>query len=239
MMRSLHVLCSTFIFVWLSIAGSAAQTLSTDVDASVGQITRQIELLAERFQSNLDSEDVLVDINGSIDGLQTEALALGLQLTERFTAVRTRLDQLGAPPAEGEPEEPELVSAERDALQQERARINLLIGQLEDASIASGNLRDDIAERRRELFTETLSQRYDITQAFGEDFWADLADRGQKLQSRVSSWASFTWRVRSDAVIGAVALSLLIGFGAVLFSRRTYGALIHRDQQHQAPTFFA
>ncbi|MEL6437534.1 MAG: hypothetical protein AAFP99_12160, partial [Pseudomonadota bacterium] len=222
------------------LAGSAfAQTLPAEVDIDVETLTRDVQSLVTRFQDRLDDEDAMVAIAQQAAAQQGEAIAIGVTLTERITAVRTRLDQLGAPPAEGEAPEPELVTAERNALQEERARINLLIGQLEDATITAGDLTDDIAERRRELFSETLSKRYDISQAFGEQFFSDFNDRLDRLTRRVNSWLSFTWRTKQTALIGALFVSLFAAVGAVFGSRKTFGAWIERDRAHEAPTYFA
>ncbi|MEN0000703.1 MAG: mechanosensitive ion channel domain-containing protein [Pseudomonadota bacterium] len=227
------------LFYVASLGVVFAQSAPDDLENDVAQLVREVRAQVDTFQTNLDNEEALVSLAADLVTDQQEALEFGVVLTEMVANIRTRLDQLGPAPGEGEPAEPELLAAERTALQEERARINLLIGELEDATIFAGNLIDDIAERRRELFQETLSQRYDISEAFGPSLWEDVGERWANLERRIGSWWSFTWRTRPNVVLACIFSAVLLGAVAVFVSLKTFGGWIHRDSEHDAPTFFA
>ncbi|MEO0920582.1 MAG: hypothetical protein AAFX98_07800, partial [Pseudomonadota bacterium] len=170
-----------------SLVPISALAQQSDIEIDIEKLVREVQSYADLFQESLDREDALINLSTDLGVMQQEALDFGVVLTQTVIDVRARLDQLGPVPGEGETPEPELITEERTALAEERARANLLIGELEDATILASQLRDDIAERRRELFAETLSERYDISAAFGGELWVDLRDRATLLNRRVTS----------------------------------------------------
>ena len=106
-----------------------------------------------------------------------QLLKSGLAFRPRIADINARIAQLGPPPAEGQPAEPDIVSGERQALAAEKAEINAVLGSAENLSLRVNGLIDQIAELRRELFAHFLTKRYDINYAlFGEvadDFYSE------------------------------------------------------------------
>ncbi|MEO0544105.1 MAG: mechanosensitive ion channel domain-containing protein [Pseudomonadota bacterium] len=228
-----------FLFGLVSFCAVLAHAQVTDIDIDVEKLVREVQSYQTLFEENLDQEEALVNLATDLGVMQQEALAFGVALTQTVIDARARLDQLGPVPGEGEAPEPDIISEERVLLAEERAQANLLIGQLEDATIQAAQLRDDIAERRRELFAQTLSERYDIRAAFSGELWVDIQDRAQTLERRVGSWASFTWRTKPTSTAIAITLCALLGMAAFFASRRVFGSWLKRDRVHDAPTFFA
>ncbi|MEO1703269.1 MAG: mechanosensitive ion channel domain-containing protein [Pseudomonadota bacterium] len=226
-------------FLLVSFVPAFSQAPQSDLEIDIEKLVREVQSYENLFQENLDREDGLVNLASDLVTMQREALEFGVELTEIVVSARARLDQLGPVPGEGETPEPELITNERTALADERASANLLIGQLEDATILATQLLDDIAERRRQLFAETLSQRYDIRAAFAGDLWTDIQDRSSRLNRRVTSWISFTFRTKPTTALMAIFLSVIFGMLALYVSRWVFAGWLKRDRVHNAPTFFA
>ena len=222
-----------------SLVPISALAQQSDIEIDIEKLVREVQSYADLFQESLDREDALINLSTDLGVMQQEALDFGVVLTQTVIDVRARLDQLGPVPGEGETPEPELITEERTALAEERARANLLIGELEDATILASQLRDDIAERRRELFAETLSERYDISAAFGGELWVDLRDRATLLNRRVTSWLNFTARTKPNSAFAAVGLSMFLGLAGIFLTRKMSASWLKRDREHNAPTFFA
>ena len=97
-----------------------------------------------------------------------------LAFRPRLAEINARIEQLGPPPAEGQPPEPDIVTAERQALIAEKAEINAVLGLPKHLSIRVNGLIDQIAELRRELFRHVLTKRYALTDAFGSALGVDV-----------------------------------------------------------------
>jgi small-conductance mechanosensitive channel len=216
-----------------------AQSVAGEAEASVLALTRDVERLLNDIGESAQDDGRLAEIVTELTALQDGLLAAGVALTPRLGAVRSRLEQLGPVPPESEPPEPEPRAQERGALAAERALINDLIGQLETQSIRARGGVDRIAELRRTLFTEALARRYDITTAFSPQLIADLAERAQALERRVTSWASFTWRTKQSTVLVSALMILALALAAVWASRRTIVIWIERAEGENPPTYFA
>ncbi|MEQ8399428.1 MAG: mechanosensitive ion channel [Roseitalea porphyridii] len=229
------------LLVVLSVGAvpAVAQQIGQDEENRVVLLARDVERLVNDIDESLNDDARLAEIATELAALQDALLAAGVDITPRLGAVRSRLDQIGPVPPESEPPEPQTLIAEREALTEERALINTLIARLEGESIAARNAIERITERRRELFTETLSRRFEITQAFGPELVDDLADRALALERRIVSWASFTWRTKSQIVLAAAIalIALAIAFWWIL--RRTVSAWIARPEGEEPPTAFA
>lgn len=216
-----------------------AQPVGSGAETPVVALTRDVERLINDIEESANDDARLAEIATELTALQDDLLAAGVALTPRLSTVRGRLDQLGPAPPESEPAEAPDRLDERDALTAERALINDLIGQLEAQSIRARNGVDRIAERRRTLFTDTLSRRYDITSAFSPQLIADLAERSAALERRVASWASFTWRTKQNTVLASVFMILALALVAIRASRRTIVIWIERAEGDDPPTYFA
>jgi len=221
------------------ITPAQAQAVGSEAEVPVVALTRDVERLLNDVAESADDDVRLAEIATELIALQDDLLAAGVALTPRLTAVRSRLDQLGPSPPESEPTESPARIEERESLTVERALINDLIGQLEAESIKARNGVDRIAERRRTLFTESLSRRYDITSAFSPQLIADWTERSQALERRVTSWASFTWRTKQGTVLVSALMILALALAAIWASRRTIVIWIERAEGDDPPSYFA
>lgn len=226
-----------FAVVMLAPLATAQETSDAQV-AAVEGLRKQADEIAAKVEEVADNDADLVELAIRADELEEQLVALGVELSPRLGQITTRLDQLGPPPAEGEPVEPESIRKERKLLAEERAQINQLLGVLEDQSIRAKNILDRISETRRELFTGSLSRRYDIGDAFSSELFTDLGERTSNLESRLSSWSSFTWRFKQQSVLAGAAGIIILMLVAVWGSRRSFGDSIYRDPDAHEPSYF-
>ncbi|KAG1648448.1 Mechanosensitive channel MscK [Nymphon striatum] len=98
---------------------SFAQTIGDAEIAQVEQLRTSIDKVFNDLQDSTKTDDELVGLAVNINALEQELIAQGVLLSPRSSQINTRLKQLGPAPADGEPEEPELISDERIALNQE------------------------------------------------------------------------------------------------------------------------
>lgn len=224
----------TVVLVAFAVWPAFAQVTQETADAVRG-FDRELARIEEGLTTAGDDDDALVELYSRTRLLEEQLLKAGVTLSPRLAEIVTRLDQLGKE-QEGEPE---TVAQQRAELTAERSLINSLIGQLEDMSVRSHTIESEIAERRLELFTATLSRRYDVAEAFRADLIADVQNRYETLVSRIASWARFAWRYKSGSILAATSLSLMAAVLFLVFARRLLGRLIRRDPAIEDPSYFS
>ena len=186
-----------------------------------------------------DTDATLADLRLNLEGTSKKLLDIGVSFRPRITEINARLDQLGPPPPQGQPPEAQIVTDERIRLTTEKAEINAVLGETEDLLIQVNRMIDAIGEARRELFTNTLSQRVDINYSLGSEIVTAYGQELQTMNRLVSSWwrfvVTFKWQSMLAATFfaGIAALVLLIG------GRRTIGHLYFRDPSIEAPSYLS
>nr|WP_246664005.1 mechanosensitive ion channel family protein [Phyllobacterium sp. SYP-B3895] len=186
-----------------------------------------------------DTDATLADLRLNLEGTSKKLLDIGVSFRPRITEINARLDQLGPPPPQGQPPEAQIVTDERIRLTTEKAEINAVLGETEDLLIQVNRMIDAIGEARRELFTNTLSQRVDINYSLGSEIVTAYGQELQTMNRLVSSWwrfvVTFKWQSMLAATFfaGIAALVLLIG------GRRTIGHLYFRDPGIEAPSYLS
>lgn len=241
MRHAVYYLILLLALFGLPVHGAIAQVdaVSAERVASVERLVAEADATIASVENSLDDDNALIGLNRDLtqrlDAILNEAVAL----TPRLSSIRGRLEQLGDAPGADEPPEPELVTEERTALIEERAQINRLTSLLEQSSVQVRSAIDRIAEARRDLFTNTLSKRYDIRLAFSEQFLQDFGERWQSLLRRVNSWLGFTWRTKQGALMAVLALSTLLLFLRATFGQRFFRRLIARFTSDGKPSYFS
>lgn len=224
------------VFGLIASVASAQQVGDAEI-AAVDQLRAEVDAIASQIEGARDSDNELVALAVRTNELEQALINKGVELSPRFSQIKTRLDQLGPVPGEGEPDEPDIITDERIALSSERAVINQLLGTLEDQAIRAKGMLDQMAEARRELFTGALARRYDITNAFGGELYSDFAEQYNDIGTRFSSWMNFTWRFKQAHVLGALFGSLGLLLLAFWGSRRIFSEWIYRDPAATAPSY--
>lgn len=227
------------ILVFGLVASTAAAQQVGDAEiAAVEQLRAQVDEIASQIELARESDSDLVTLAVRTNAIEQVLIDKGVELSPRFSQIKTRLDQLGPVPGEGEPDEPDIITDERIALSSERAIINQLLGTLEDQAIRAKGMLDQMAEARRELFTGALARRYDITNAFGGELYSDFAEQYRDISTRFSSWINFTWRFKQSSVLGALFGVLALLLATVWGSNRIFSEWIRRDTEATEPSYF-
>ena len=214
----------------VSPAITQAEEELTAAETSITRLTRRVE-------ENMTNDSSLVDLKVEAEELARSMLDIGVSLRPRLTEVKARLEQLGPPPAEGEPAEPDSVIAERTRLAAERAQINALTGRAEAVSVRANQLGDSITEARRELFTTTLFKRTEIGPAMLSQALSAFYAESSDVVRIYGSWANFVIAFKWQALLGWLFFSLLAALVFVPGAYRVFGGLIDRDPNDDDPPY--
>lgn len=197
------------------------------------------ESLARQIEENQDNDAKLVEIRLKLEALAEQLLQSAAALSPRLQEVKARLEQLGPVPGPDEPPEPEVASEERAQLSNERAEINALIGQAEDASVAVSKMIDQIANLRRDLFANTLTERYDISFAFGKEMLSAFGAETAKLYNMFYQWMSFTLTHKLRSVLIATFMSLAGALIIFVYARRYFAPIMVADPSNENPSYLS
>lgn len=227
----------------LSVAPVAAQAPVPEIVATqqavIADLGAKTDEIEKRVEANAENDGRLADLRIELDLFAKDLLKAGVAFRPRLTEINTRLELLGAAPAEGQPPEAEMVAKERQALLSEKSQINVLIGEAETISLRVNRLIAEIAQMRRDLFANTLSKRYEIDYALLGEVVADLTDELSRLYSTVAAWLKFVVQYKLSSVLAAAffavagAVVLMIGGG------RLFGNLIRADSADLDPPYIS
>ena len=214
----------------MSPAVQSAEDLLDGADRKVAEIQKQID-------ENGDNDMRLTDLKLELEDLARQMIDVGVSLRPRLTEVKSRIDLLGSPPGEGEPEEPPATQAERARLSQERSLINTLTGRAENISIRANQLGDTITETRRRLFTGTLLKRTEINGQLFEEAATALWVESANFERIFESWLHFVWSFKFQPLMAASFLSSMIALFVILLGFRFFGRFIERDDTITDPGY--
>ncbi|MCI5076198.1 mechanosensitive ion channel domain-containing protein [Oricola sp.] len=224
-------------FVILLGAWPAAAQVAEETSTAVQGFERELGVISQAFDGARQDDGALADLSSRVHAVEEGLIAAGVKLSPRLTEISARLDQIGT--SADDQAEPSVLQEQRSALLEERSLLYELIGRMEELSVTANTLANQITEARRELFTTTLSRRYDITKAFTGELLADLRDRYSDLADKVTSWANFVWQYKRGQMLTATALSLAAAVMVLVFARRLLGRLIRRDPEAVEPGYFS
>ena len=223
--------------VWVGTVGSAfAQDPLAEQRQTVDQIKRDTAKISDEARSRDIDDAGLVKLRLSLDEKAKELLKVGVSFRPRLSEINSRLEQLGAPPAEGQPPEQPNVTDERNRLQSEKVSINALLGETEDTSVQVNSLIEEISLLRRDLFANTLSQRVDLNRVLSSEV-SEAASQGVEALSRLlSSWWRFVTAFKQKALITALAAIAIVALGLMIGSKKLFGELYMRDPDNEDPS---
>lgn len=208
-------------------------TLVIQQGAIIAGLSQRTDDLERQLARDADNDARLVEIRNRLEELARDLLSGSAAFSPRIAEINTRLEQIGPAPVEGEPAQPEVLSAERISLQQEKAEINTLLGEAENLSLRINRLVEDIAQMRRELFANQLSKRYDITGALSTGVFADFTAEAQDVYARFASWLRFVTKFKLQSVLLAAFFALSAAAVLLIGGRRLFGRLIEADPAQQ------
>lgn len=241
-----HSLLLAFLAALLIAASSSsghAQGNDGDIIAEKRPIIEDLIETIENLNTSVDAirenDSGLVDLQLAAEDAARDLLNESVAFRPRLSEINARLEQIGSPPAEGQPPEPETVTEERNRLLAEKSAINELLGRAENSSLSANRLADRINTIRRDLFTQALTRRYEINYGlFGravEDFESEL----QQLWWTVSNWIRFVTTFKAPSALAATFLALLCAGLLMIGGRRVFGRVIRADPAIEEPGYLA
>ena len=225
--------------VWAQSADPAgpASGIVDEQQKIVDELKRKTDEFETRIAASRDDDNMLVEIRLQLEDLARALLKSGLAFRPRLAEINARIEQLGPPPGEGQPAEPEIVTSERQALAAEKAEINVVLGAAETLSLRVNGLIDRIAELRRELFASLLTKRYDIEDALGSEVVDAFYSESAELGRTVRAWSHFVIQFKLRSALIATFFALLAAAILLIGGRRLFGRLIDPDPGLEKPSY--
>jgi small-conductance mechanosensitive channel len=219
--------------------GQAPAGLVADQQKILQGLMTKTDTLEKEVQATDVDDTTLVDVRLQLEELSRGALNSALSFRTRLTEINARIEQLGPPPAAGQPAEPDIVTGERDALASEKAEINAVIASAQTLSIRINALIEKIGNMRSELFRSGLTKRYVLSDALSPQVFSDARGEYTNFYRAVSSWLIFAFKFKFQAMLAATFMSL--GLAAVLLvgGRRLFGRIFQADPSDEDPTYLS
>jgi len=219
--------------------GQAPAGLVADQQKILQDLTTKTDNLEKKIQQDADDDGNLVDIRLQLEELSRQSLNSALAFRTRLGEINSRLEQLGAAPAAGQPPEPDIVSGERQALVSEKAEINSVIAVAQTLSIRISGLIDKIGNMRSALFRNLLTKRYVLSDALSPQVFSDAKDEFGNFYKAVSSWLSFAFKFKFQAILAATFVALGLALVLLVGGRRLFGRVFEADPSVEDPSYLS
>ncbi|MDI7863620.1 mechanosensitive ion channel family protein [Rhizobiaceae bacterium n13] len=218
-------------------APAGQETIIDQAQEQIAQARKQMEGYRDQVEANRTDDLRLVDIKGKVDELGREVIKSTVTLRPRSDEIKGRLAELGDPPKDGQPPEAQIVTEERNRLIAERAQINAVIGDAENLSIDISTFSNAITEIRRQLFTDTLLKRTEVSFDLLGSVPAFLAHEAIQFQDTIGSWLAFVWKFKRIPLAVTIFLSLAAALVLLAGSYRVFGSYTRRDPTVTDPPY--
>lgn len=219
--------------------GKAPAGVIADQQEVIASLTSKADALQSKLDASSADDAGLVDIRLQLEQLSRELLQSGVAFRPRLTEINERLTQLGQPPAEGQPAEPDIVTTERKNLVAEKAEINAVLGVAENLSIRINKQITQITETRRHLFQSLLTKRYDINFTLASEVIQAFDTEMGDLYRSVASWLKFVGSFKLKSMLAATFFALAAAAVIVIGGRRLFGRLFIPDPSVQEPSYLS
>jgi potassium-dependent mechanosensitive channel len=227
-----------FALLFAMVSSAATQSFS-EQQALLDGISKRADGFAPRIAEKAGDDAELAKLRVELETLARDVLGVAVSFRPRLSAIAERLTALGAPPADGEAPELPAVQEERKQLEAEKKEINALLGKSAQLSQRVNALAENVAERRRQLFSNSLAQKVDVNFAFGSEVADAAGDEISALGRQFSSWSRFVWKFRYQDILTATLLALFAAVVIVIGGRRMVGDLYRRDPAVEEPSYLS
>lgn len=205
----------------------------------IDNLKKQIASYQQKFKDKADADAALADLRLELEGTAKKLLEVGVSFRPRITEINSRLEQLGAPPPQGQPAEAQIVTDERARLTAEKAEINAVMGETEDQLLTVNKMVDAVGDARRELFANTLSQRVDINYSLGSEVAEAYGLELRTMTQLVSSWWRFVIAFKWQSMLAAAFMAVIAALVLLIGGQRTLGHLYVRDPALESPSYLS
>jgi len=235
--RMLAAAAIVLLLLPLSTVAGFADTIVQQQRPVVEELGMRADLLSRQVQGSANDDAALVNLRGELDSMSKKLLDGGSALQTRLDEINAQLEQLGKPPAAGEPPEPSVVTQQRNQLLSEKAEVSALLGQMQELTVRLNRMSGDVNAKRRDLFAHTLSKRVDINYAFGSEVANSARIEAAEVGQVVSAWGRYVIAFRFQGLLIATFLALLIALAIHYFGRRFLGSFYLRDEEDETPSY--
>lgn len=213
--------------------------LVAEQQKALKSLVAKTDTLAKQIEQNSDDDGTLVDIRLQLEELSRQALNTATVFRPRLTEIGSKLEQLGPPPAQGQPAEPEVVANERKTLNNEKAEINAVIAGAQALSLRITTMIDNISTLRSNLFRNLLTKRYALDKVVSSELVSDASSEFTNLYGAVSSWFNFVLRFKYQAALAATIMALSAAAVLLIGGRRLYGRVFEFNSTIEEPSYLS
>lgn len=217
----------------------ASTPLVAEQQKALDTLTRMADGFEKQISLEGEDDAKLVEIRLGLEDISREALQSALAFRPRLAEINARLEQLGPAPADGQAPEPDIVTTERGQLAAEKAQINGVLAAAQNLSLRSNGMIDKIALMRSELFRSLLTKRRQLTDALSGEVISDANQEFRNFVSSLSSWISFAFKFKFQAVVIATFLALIAAAVLLIGGKRLFGRLIEADPAAEEPSYLS
>lgn len=225
-----------------AVAEDAVPMASPLIDSQqkiLQQLAARMDGMEKQIGQNDQDDAELLDMRLRLQAMSQQALESALAFRTRTAEINSRLEQLGPAPENGQPPEPDVVAAERAALSSEKGQINAVIGLAQSQSVRANGLIEQIAIQRSELFRSQLTKRYSLSDTFSGKVVEDAKGDFGRLYGAVSSWLSFAFKFKFQAVLVATFMALALAAVLMFGGRRVFGSMFVADPAEENPSYLS
>ena len=200
----------------LALAGFSSYCFAQAIDPAkfLDNARQQVAEIRKQLAGDVDDAK-LGEFRDAVAAIGAQATALADERAPKLTAVEARLAELGAAPAKGTPEAPDITTQRRE-LDGQRAALDAEIRRAKLAVVDSQQVAAAIAETRRSNFQARLSQR--TASPLTPTFWRGIADNLKRDGARLSGLR--------EGVVSALKDSFAVDNRAFAFSGLAAGLLL-------------
>ena len=233
------------LLVFCAVSGSAlaqdtavaSARLAAEQKQTLDALAVALDGLEKDIATHGDDDAFLVRVRLKLEAASAEALQSALEFKPRQGEINTRLEQLGPPPADGQPPEAETVTQERTALLAEKTEINGVIANAQNLSLRSNKLIEQIAVIRRDLFRNMLTRHYTLNETLSAKVLSDAGAELSRFNGALSSWAFFAFKHKFNAMVAATLLAMIAAVVLLFGGRRLVGGLYRADPAVEKPPY--
>ncbi|WP_162889258.1 mechanosensitive ion channel domain-containing protein [Maritalea myrionectae] len=212
--------------VALVLMTSIAFAQAIDVEQKLEEldkIERSVEFIG-RTIDNADNDNTLIGARSKLLDLQSAIDEVVVPVEERITVLTAQLEALGPAPAEGGSESLQ-VRSDREETMAQRQELRIVTTRADELDQNINKAFERIADLRRQIFTNRLSQRSPITIDLLASISGDSLTAISRFQSKLRTW--WTVKVAPDPrPFGLVfAFFCILLLGVLVLTRRANSIL--------------
>lgn len=212
---------------------------AAEAHAKLETQTARLDSLKAQAKAAENDDEKLSALNAQVDEFGREVAKTTETLRGRLDQIKARLTELGDAPAEGQPPEASIVSDERQRLTSERAEVTAIVGEADTLVAAAHALAGDITAQRRQLFSETLFRRTEISGSLFQEASIAFTQELRALADTFGSWLTFSWKAKKLSFLGAILLSIVAALLFLSGGYRLFGRHVKRDPAQVDPPYIS